>query len=160
MNENRINLAISAADKTAIEPALDTLKTLLSPMLIALNPDDKKSLAKMKDKSLPFVEKALQYADTNPEFVPAYLDIGEADKDLAAFKVLNEFLRSLQQMVSNLEDTSTLAGSEAYQAALAYYASVGSAVKLNVPNAQAIYDDLSVRFKQQKAEPVKPPQPE
>lgn len=159
MNENRISITITAADKSTIEASLTTLKNLFDQFLIALNPDDKKSLAKMKDKSLPFVEKALQYADTNPEFVPAYLNVNEADKDLAAFKVLNEFLRQLQQMVSNLEDTSTLAGSEAYQAALAYYGSVRHAVKMNVPNAQAIYDDLSVRFEAQKAKPITPPTP-
>ena len=43
-----------------------------------------------------------------------------------------------------------LAGSEADEFARAYYAAVGQAAKMGVPNAQAIYDDLSIRFEAQK----------
>jgi len=45
-----------------------------------------------------------------------------------------------------LDDTITVAGSEAYIAALAFYKSVKVAATMNVPGAQEIYDDLSKRF--------------
>lgn len=156
MNENRISLEISAADMTAVNQAIQTLLEKLQPILIALSASDKNSLAKMKDKTFPFVEKISQYADTNAEFVPAFLDVAEFKKDLAAFGQLNIILRPLMQITQNLDDTATLCGSEAYQAALAYYNSVKQAAKLNVPNAKAVYEDLSVRFEAQKAAKIKP----
>lgn len=50
-----------------------------------------------------------------------------------------------------MQDTSMLAGSEADEFARAYYGAVGQAAKMGVPNAQAIYDDLSVRYEAQRA---------
>ncbi len=151
MNENRISIEIPQAEIDAINDAIQVLVDKLKPYLIALEAGDKAALAKMKDKSIPFAEKTLQYVDSNPEFVPAFLDTNEMKKDYQAFLVLNNILRPLFQIVSNLEDTSVMCGSEAYQAALSYYNSVKNGKKLNVPNAEAIYADLSVRFEAQKA---------
>jgi hypothetical protein len=151
MNENRVSIEISQADIDAVNQAVQTLNEKLAPYLIALEAGDKQALAKMKDKSAPFVEKILQYVNSNAEFVPAFLDTAEMKKDYQAFNALNNILRSLAQIVSNLEDTSVLCGSESYQGALAYYNSVKQAKKMNVPNADAIYQDLSVRFEAQRA---------
>lgn len=92
----------------------------------------------------------------NPEFLPAFVDVAEMLKDFTGFNVLNGFLRPLQQITRNLDDTATLCGSEAILASLAYYNSVKQAVKMNVPKASAIYDDLSQRFEAQKARKIKP----
>jgi hypothetical protein len=119
--------------------------------LIALEANDKKNLAKIGEKSIPFVEKALQYANKNPEFLPAFINTAEFKKDFDSYTILNDFLRPLNQINKNLDDTATLAGSEAILAALAYYNSVRQAVKMGVPNASAIYEDLSQRFEAQKA---------
>jgi ABC-type uncharacterized transport system involved in gliding motility auxiliary subunit len=160
MNENRISLDISQVDMDAINLAIQTLADKLQPLLIALEAADRQSLAKMKDKSVPFLEKIVQYVQSNPEFVPIFLNTEEMKKDFKAFTILNNFLRPLAQITRNLEDTSMLCGSEAYLAGLVYYSSVKQAAKVNVPKAQAIADDLSTRFeaqklKKSKAEPIK-----
>lgn len=160
MNENRISLNIPQADIDAINLAIQTLADKLQPLLIALEVEDRQSLAKMKDKSVPFIEKIVQYVETNPEFVPVFLNTDEMGKDFNAFTILNGFLRPLTQITRNLEDTAMLCGSEAYLAGLVYYSSVKQAAKINVPKAQAVADDLSVRFEAQrlkkpKAVPIK-----
>lgn len=155
MNENRISISLSQADVDAINAAIATLATKLQPILIALEGEDKKNLAKLGEKSVSFVEKSLQYAELNPEFLPAFVNAAELKKDYTAFNTLNGFLRPLQQMTRNLDDTATLCGSEAMLACLAYYNSVRQAMKMNVPNASAIYDDLSQRFEAQKARKIK-----
>lgn len=76
--------------------------------------------------------------------------------DFQAFNALNNILRPLMQITKNLDDTATLCGSEAILAALAYYNSVKQGVKMNVPNAKAVYDDLSARFDAQKGRRAKP----
>lgn len=125
MNENQISIEMSAADVTAVNAAFQTLATKLSPYLIALHPDDKRTLAALGERGISFVEKAMQYAQSNPEFMPAFIDAGEFKaefkKDFDAFNMLRGFLRLLGQIHDNLNDTAALCGSEANKAALAYY---------------------------------------
>ena len=68
--DNRIAIQIPEADVTEINAAIETLKTKLQPYLIALTPEDRKMLPKMSDKTIPFVDKALDYAQNSPQFAP------------------------------------------------------------------------------------------
>jgi len=144
--ENIISIEITPEDKTAIETALSTLQTTLAKYVIALTPDQKKEILKMSDKTIAFVEKVSDYKTSNPEFVPAYMDAVEFDKDLKAVRELREFQRVTEQQNTSLVDTIMLCGSEAYKAALGYYNSVKQAAKMNVPEAADIYADLKKRF--------------
>jgi len=51
-----------------------------------------------------------------------------------------------QQVISKLNDTKTLCGSEGYGQSLLYYNSVNQAAKKGVENSGVIYDDLKKRF--------------
>jgi len=129
-------------DTNAIGDIVSTFK----PYLIALTPEERKRIPKMSDATLPFVQKALDYASTNPSFVPAYIDVSELKVDMVAANTLMEVQRPLAQIAQSLDDTMMLCGSEAYIAALAFYNSVKQAAKLKVPGAESIYEDLSTRF--------------
>ena len=48
-----------------------------------------------------------------------------------------------------MDDSLALSGSAAYTASLAYYQSIKTAMKMNVPGAATIADDLSARFASQ-----------
>ncbi len=144
--ENTISITILDEQKTQVLAALDTLNTILGPFLVALTPDDRMELPKMSDRSRPFVGKALDYAQDQPDLAPAYLNVPELKKDVEAVEVLTEFNRTLSRLNDNVEDTIMLAGSEAYSAALTFYNSVKQATKMNVPGAKTIYDDLKQRF--------------
>jgi hypothetical protein len=157
MKENRISVSFSDADKTAINAAIQTLNTLLAPRLITLSKDDRKRLYKINDDAIPFVEKVAQYTVSNSEFVPNFMDADEFIKDFSTFTDLRAFGRILIQISQSMDDTSTLAGSEADRFARAYYTAVAQAAKLGVPGAQAIYDDLRPRFEAQRLKPPKNP---
>lgn len=150
MNENRISINLSPADITEINQAIDTLAQKFQPVLIALDSEDKKNMPKLGERSLSYAEKTVQYSQSNSEFLPAYVDAAELKKDFDGYVLLNGFLRKLAQIVKNLDDTATLCGSEAISGVGAYYQSVKQATKMGVPNAKAIYDDLSQRFEGQK----------
>lgn len=146
--ENRVSFQISDADKTTIRSAVTLIKTTLQPYLISLTPEERHELAKMSDKSVAFVEKCLNYAKTNPEFAPPYLNVNDLGEDVENVKLLTEIDNPLEQIVTGLDDTIMLAGSEAYTASLAYYNSIKQAAKQNIPNAKNIYEDLRARFPQ------------
>jgi len=114
----------------------------------------------MKDKTLPFVEKVVEYTVTRPEFIPAFMNVPELVKDKEAFSILNTFLRLVTNIQIELDDTALLTGSEAYRQSLVYYNAVKQAAKMNVPGAKEVYDDLRKRFEHLGKEepPATPPQ--
>lgn len=153
--ENLVSIQIPAEQLAQVQTKISEISAFLNPLLKTLSPSEIRGLYKMNDKSAPFVEKCIDYAKTNPEFLPPYVKIEELEKDLTAVKQLNEIFRPLLQLVDNLQDTITLAGSEAMTSSLAFYNSIKQAAKLNVPNAKTIFDDLKKRFEQapRQAEP-------
>jgi hypothetical protein len=144
--ENLVSLSIPAGELAEIQKAIETLQRNLLPYLLELTKDEKESLAKMGDKTVAFVTKATEHAEAQPKLVPAFIDVTELRKDLEAIETLRPLFNSLNQLSKGLDDTMTVAGSEAYSAALAFYQSVKVGAKLNVAGAQEIYNDLQVRF--------------
>lgn len=145
-NNNRISLALPAADVQDIQAALKVLQDKLLPHLVDLGPEARRELPKMGDKTVAFVGKALDYARDNPHLRPAYLDLAEFEKDWTAVELLTSMQRPLSQVLDIVDDSLLLAGSEAYGAALVYYQSVKSAARAQIPAAATIAEDLARRF--------------
>jgi hypothetical protein len=159
MQENRISITVSPEDLEALQTAVATMQTILAPYLITLNPTDRQTLAKMNNASLPFVQKVMDYATTNPQFVPAYIDLPELKKDVDAVDTLLQIYRPLEQLFTNLDHTVMLCGSEAYVASLTFYNSVKQAAKLNVLGAEPIANDLKTGFEVQGKKKTDPEPP-
>ena len=143
---NIVSVQLPPKDLAAVKQKLEELKALLDPHLVSLTPAERQMLPKMRDKTLPFVEKAMEYAQSRPNFTPPYLDVKELTIDVKAVEDLTQVYRDVEQLCRNLDDTIMLSGSEAYTASLTYYNSVKQAAKVNVPDAKAIYEDLRKRF--------------
>ena len=102
-------------------------------------------MPKASNKSLSFIQQALELAEQHPTVAPGYVDLAELQRNLAAWQQLNGVLRRLQPLTSNLASTSIKLGSEAYVTSLAFYNSAQQATKRNVSGAQDILD-VGVRF--------------
>lgn len=153
--ENQISTAIPAEILADILAKLNALNaSLANYLLFNLTPSDRLELSKMGDKTIAFVQKSLEYAENNPALVPVYLDIAEAKKDFTLSQDLNTILKQVSTLQRAIEDTTMVAGSEAYNAALVFYNSVKGASRVNVPGSEAVYNDLQQRFavKTKKAE--------
>ncbi len=88
----------------------------------------------------------------HPELAPQFLDVNEFKNDVQAVETLRSIHSPLEQIAEMLSDSMTLAGSDAYAAALMFYGSVKSAKKSNVAKAATIYDDLAGRFPAKRGE--------
>jgi hypothetical protein len=122
------------------------IRDLLSPYATVLTVEQRRTLPKMGDKSLAFVEKAFELMRDNPHLVPPYINLNDFNIDFADAHNLTPLVVSLQQLTQTVDDTHLLAGSEAYQTALAFYNSVKQASKQGVTGAKAIYETLKARF--------------
>lgn len=144
--KNQISIEIPQAVIDTVTQKLQECKTALSPYLQGLTMEERISLFKMGDKTVATVQKTKSYVDTNPEFVPSYMDKDEFLKDEAVVTVLNPIVNLANQLAADVNDTIMLAGSEALQAVMLYYGQVKEANSKGIVTAKPIYEDLSQRF--------------
>jgi hypothetical protein len=150
--ENKIIVSIPEEVITAVQEKLTEIMSSLDPYLIALSPDERQTIPKMSDKTLPFVEKTMAYTESAPQFAPPYMDVEGLLTDMKVHSQLIPLYREVRQLIDGLDDTTMEAGAESYVCALTYYNSVKQASKTDVPGAKAIAEDLGKRFVKAKAE--------
>ena len=144
--ENKIDFEISNQVIADVTQKLNEISEALQPYLIALTPEERRTIPKMSDKTLPFVEKTIDYCETASKFAPPYLNVADLKSDMTIYNQLTPLFRLVMRLHDGLDDTTMEAGAESYANSLSYYNSVKQAAKMNVPGAKAIYDDLKKRF--------------
>jgi hypothetical protein len=78
--KNSVSVTFSETDISDINNAITVLKNTLLPKLKELKPEEKKNYPLMGDKSVAFVQKALEHCGYNPELTPKFFDADEAYK--------------------------------------------------------------------------------
>lgn len=154
MAVNRLSLDITDAQKAQVTTDTNKLAGSTGGFNVVVDKEELKSLPKISDGRIPFVEKAVQYAVSNAEFLPPFADVPEFQKDFKTFMDLRELARPLKQIIDNLENSMMVSGSEAYEAARNYYKSVQFQAKMGVPGAQTIFDDLRRLFETKSTTPT------
>jgi len=154
--QNLISSALPAADKTAVQTAIQTINTKL-PFLISLTSEERRGGVKLGDKSVAFVGKAISYAQANPQLVPGYVNMVEILKDYNMQKDLLDIQQWMVSLQQKIEDTQMEAGVEAFNSILGFYQAVRVAAEKDVPGARAIYTDLSQRFPGRKVKTIPTP---
>jgi hypothetical protein len=157
--DNKINFSIPDEVIADVTSRLNDVANIVRPYVIALTPIERHDLPKMSDGTLPFVQKCLDYCQSNPEFAPSYLDFSGLLADMKVYTQLMPIFRLAEQLENQLNDTTMEVGAESYISALSYYNAVKMATGMNVPGAKAIYEDLKKRFvKERAATPVTAPE--
>jgi hypothetical protein len=118
--QNLISLNLSPTDLQEVDAALDTLRRVFGPM-IALQPQQRRELTKMGDKSEAFCRQTLTVLASNPQIVPPNLGLAEAQADLAALDALRPRVLQLQQLSERAEDSMLALGSDLMSTALEGY---------------------------------------
>lgn len=152
--QNRIDAAITAADRDKILDLINQIRALM-PFLIDLSPEERQSLPKMGDKSRAFVSGALQLAANDDSYLPRLFDVAEMRKDVELAESLLPIVVALKQLSEFVDDTYVQVGSEAYTAALVVYQSArrnGQGAALD-----GLLDALGQRFARKSKET--PPTP-
>ena len=144
--DNTHSAAIPADILAQAQTKIEELRALLAPYVTPLTAEARRTIAKMGDKTLAFVEKAHELAAGNPAFVPPFLNMQDFGVDFSDAHSLEPLLVAVEQVRSEIDDTKMLAGSEAYHASLVFYNSVKVAAAQNVPGAKSVYEALRVRF--------------
>ena len=121
MAQNLVSLSLEEAQLDVVDQALSELETQLAS-LIALDGDQRRGLTRMGDKSEAFCRQALGVLASNPQVVPASLDLAEAQADLVALDRLRPRLLRLQRLTERAQDTEVALGADIMACALEGYA--------------------------------------
>ena len=143
---NEISFKLTDEEITQLDQAVETITKVLGSKLATLDPERRKELLSMGDKTVAFVEKSFEYADMYTKYLPEYIDLPESKIDFVAVKALRKYFAPIETITNGIDDTMRLAGSEAFGSALMIYKSLKAAAKLNLPGAQEAVNDLKNRF--------------
>ncbi|WP_319482494.1 hypothetical protein [uncultured Draconibacterium sp.] len=143
---DKFSFQLSEQDKSDVNTAIQTLVSILEPKLITLTAEERMEMPKMGDKTVSFVEKAIEYAQEYPQYMPAFIDVPEAELDFNAVKDIRVIFNQLQRLTSELDDSMILAGSEAYSSTLAVYKVLKNAADMGQPGAENAARELASRF--------------
>lgn len=111
MSYQNISAVLTAADKTAIQAAVQTIKTKL-PFLVNLNSQERKRLRKMGAVHTSYVQDVYQAAANNSGVIPASINLAEYGKDVALMKDIVDILSWLLPVFDSIENTSMALGNE------------------------------------------------
>jgi len=154
MSQNLIDLSLTPEAFSAIDGALNTLETQLSGLL-ALNPDQRRQLTKMGDKSEAFCRQAVDVLGENPGILPANFDYPGFRRDLAMLDALRPRLIRLARLQERCDDSVMALGSDLMTNALEGYAFLKIAGKGE--GLDALRKMMSARFERNAPKPPSAP---
>lgn len=157
--QNRISIAIAAADKTAYLTKAAELRAIVMGFAQNLSATDRQVIPTIGTERGAMVATFNMHMAARPEFVPSFVNMTEKDKDVAGFSDVVEMLAPLKELVDLLADTAHVLGADLLVAYLAFYGNVQLAAKNKVPGADVVLADLKRFFTSGGQNPQNPPMP-
>ena len=156
---HNISAQVSEADLQAIKDAVNAIRQKL-PFMTVLSNDERRSLFKMGDQRMAFVQNARGAAENNPDIFPRSFSVPEFAKDVELTSTLREVRTVVSQLASDIDDTTMAVGSEAANAAAKVYEYVKAAADSS-PGLKPVAEQLGEAFKRAgSAKPAVAPGPQ
>lgn len=150
--QNLVSGVFSTEQSTSIDQALVTIKNGL-PMLIILQPGQKKEFVKVGNSYLPLIELAHNVVTEHPELMSGVFDKAEFDRDYNIARDLITVLNRLEELTESVQDTIFAANSDAMSAALEVYAAVQQN-KDKIPGLDTVAAKMAAFFKKSRRLPA------
>jgi len=144
---NNWNPALGDETTSLIKQSLGDIQNQM-PFLIGLTTSQRLRLAKVGDRTRPFVSDAVQAAIDNPGVVPRSVNIEELRSKANTLNNLRDVQMELRKLDELLADTQTQLGSELYGLTRSVYSVLKTSA--TPPGLSGMKDTLGQRFKRKK----------
>jgi hypothetical protein len=151
MSQNLVDLNLAPESPAAISNSIASLESLLQG-LIALEPQQRRELTKMGDKSEAFCRQAVVAFGDNPDVLPRNFDLDGFRSDLATLDALRPIVGRIGKLYQRLIDTEMALGSDLMNNALEGYAVLKVAGKGE--GLDIMRKMLAARFNRRRTEEV------
>ncbi|GAA4106210.1 hypothetical protein GCM10022393_00540 [Aquimarina addita] len=145
--ENLISINFTDKELATLDGHLAGIKTVLTGKTVNLTPDQRQQYGRIANQNKLIVDKAKNYMEQNPSWVPKFLDKEEFDNDYTARKQVEDRVQLLGSLSQQLLDTKTLLDHDNYTNSLTFYRMVRFLAGENEPGAKTVYEDMKVLFK-------------
>ena len=157
MANPNISAALTPAQKTTCKQNIAATAAILN-FITSLTPKQRRTFFKMGQKSVSFVQYALQIAQNNPQIIPPGFSVTEFAKDVALSSDLLDLETVIIPLAEGISDTLLQVGSEAMAEANQVYAQVKIAAKTDA-NMKTLALQLGERYKGQGKKKTTSPNP-
>jgi hypothetical protein len=147
--KNRINTVLSQNTIDLINSSLQTvIKQLPEQGTITLEDQDRYSLESLDVDNKAFVEDAVDEVRMRGNgIIPVFITADMMAVDLTMYSQLDRIHGTLKDVLQRVEDMRRIVASEAYGVARVSYGIFSTAADAGMPGAQAAYDKLKLRYK-------------
>jgi len=156
MAQNLVSGALSTEQKAQIGQGLAAIKAGL-PMIITLQPEQKREFVRVGSTFLPFIEIAHGVSVDHPEIMSGVFNLAEYNRDYALSIDLLPILNQLNELAESVQDTIFAANSDAMAESLEVYAAVQANTD-KVPGMDTIAAKMAAFFKKSRTQSPTPPQ--
>lgn len=153
MSQDLVSLTFTEAELAEFDAALDKLEAVCTN-LIALTPEERRSIRRMGNVSEPFCRRTLIGMQQNPQLIPPSIDLAAGLQDLATLDALTPRLIRLQRLTERAEDTESALGSDVMNLAGDGYRLLKIAGKSQ--GLDSLREELSVRFRRKRKKKDEP----
>ena len=144
--ENLISIEFTTEELTALDTHLDGIQQVLAGKTVNLTPSQRQQYGSIGNQNKLIVDKAKNYMEQHPNWVPNFLDKTEFDKDYTARQQMEERTQRLQNLTQQLLDTKTLLDHDNYTNSLSFYRMMRYLAGENEPGSKTVYEDMKVLF--------------
>jgi len=152
--ENLISITFSDEELNNLNQSITMLKKALHGKTVNLTPDQRGQYGRIANQNKLIVDKAKNYMEQHPEWIPRFLDKEEFDRDFTARKQIETQVQLLENLSQQLIDTKTLLDYDNYTNALSFYRMMRFLAGENEPGAKAVYQDMKVLFKKNRVQSI------
>ena len=144
--ENLISIEFTQEELTELDTHLDGIQQVLAGKTINLTPEQRRQYGSIGNQNKLIVDKAKNYMEQHPGWIPNFLDKREFDKDYTARQQMEERTQRLQNLTQQLLDTKTLLDHDNYTNSLSFYRMMRYLAGENEAGSKTVYEDMKVLF--------------
>lgn len=154
--ENLISLQFTEDELTQLDQHLTGIRQLLKGKTINLTSEQRQQYGRIANQNKLIVDKAKNYMEQHPDWLPRFVDKKEFDSDYLARQQIESRVQALEQLSQQLIDTKTLLDHDNYTNSLSFYRMVRYLAGENEPSAKSVYEDMKVLFNKTTASKNEP----
>ena len=145
--ENLISIEFTNEELTQLDAHLDGIQQVLAGKTINITPEQRRQYGRIANQNKLIVDKAKNYMEQHPNWVPNFIDKVEFDKDYIARQQIEGRVQLLENLAQQLIDTKTLLDHDNYTNTLSFYRKMRYLAGENEAGAKTVYEDMKTLFK-------------
>lgn len=145
--ENLASVSFSQEELTKLDNAIQEIETVLKGKTLNLTPAERQQMGRIAEQNKLFVNKGKELMDSYPQYIPAFLDKAEFDRDYAARTQIESRLIRLQTLTEQLSDTKIVLDHDNYYATLSFYQNLKYLSTQSIAGIKTIFEQMKQFFK-------------